>query len=166
MRNAENRFMANSLRKPIDHILTEDEIAFVAQEAEAIGIPKELLAFNEGSMTGFRDATRHIYIRGNVFPDVEYGFSARDLMSVRAVLAHEYYGHYRMCPSPHETGSWEDEFWASYKAAVDTPSLTLIDRRYLMIDAYDRAKNAGAFEGLTEEARRIIYGDNQHDGNA
>ena len=97
-------------------------------------------------------------IRGNIFPDEKYGTGARDLMSVRAALAHEYYGHFKMYPSPYRISSWEDEFWASYNAAVNTPSLTAEDRRYLMIDAYDRVKEAGAFDGFTEEARRIIYG--------
>jgi len=152
------RAMANSLRRPVQHILTEEEVAFIKSEAETIGIPSEMLKFNEGTSTSFHDKDQKIYVRGNVFPDEQYGFSARDLMSVRATLAHEYFGHSKMHPSPYSIGSWEDEFWASYNAAINTPNLTTTDRRHLMMDAYDRAKEAGAFEGFTDEARRILYG--------
>ena len=79
-------------------------------------------------------------------------------MSQKAVLAHEYYGHFMNDPSPYPIGDWRDEFQASYNAAVKTPNLSDEDRRDLMVDAYDRAREAGAFNGYDELARRIIYG--------
>ena len=83
---------------------------------------------------------------------------ARDRMSQRAVLAHEYYGHYLHHPSEYPPGDWRDEFRASYMAAVNAPNLSDEDRMYLMMDAYDRKKEAGVFDGYDETARRIIYG--------
>ena len=59
MRGFGEREMANSLRRPIQHILTEEEISFVCQEAKAIGIPVEALVFNDGAMTGFYDDEKY-----------------------------------------------------------------------------------------------------------
>lgn len=64
----------------------------------------------------------------------------RDLLSTKAVLAHEYYGHYKAHPSKFKIDDWRDEFQASYKAAIDTPNLSYNERRMLMLDAFDRAK--------------------------
>ena len=74
------------------------------------------------------------------------------------MLAHEYYGHYLHHPSEYAIGDWRDEFRASYTAAVDAPNLSDEDRINLMLDAYDRAKEAGTFTGYDDIARRIIYG--------
>ncbi len=83
-------------------------------------------------------------------------------MSQRAVLAHEYYGHKHFDdvfgarnPVP---GSWNDEFRASYSAAINTPNLTDMDRIYLMLDALERAKEAGVNIKITKQIRRILYG--------
>ena len=145
------------LRQPASHMLTTEEIIRLKAEAVSIGIPLEKLLFNQGSQTGFRDRNAMIYVRGDVLPDL-YSDIARDRMSSRAVLAHEYYGHYRNHPSEYEAGDWRDEFRASYDAAVHTPNLTDEERAQLMLDAYDRAKEAGEFVGYDETARRIIYG--------
>lgn len=79
-------------------------------------------------------------------------------MSARAVLAHEYYGHFLNHPSEYDIGDWRDEFRTSYDAAVKAPNLSDEDRAYLMIDAYDRAHEAGQILNYDETARRIIYG--------
>jgi len=79
-------------------------------------------------------------------------------MSERAVLAHEYYGHYDFAPSIFEATDWRDEFRASYIAAIKTPDLSDNDRRYLVLDAYERAKEAGRFYEYSKKAREIIYG--------
>jgi hypothetical protein len=79
---------------------------------------------------------------GDILPDPK-GITARDRMSQRAVLAHEYYGHYLNHPSEYPIGHWKDEFRASYDAAVKAPNLSDEERRDLMIYAYDRAKEAG-----------------------
>lgn len=153
----DSRGLALSLRKPKTHILSEDEIQSVLEDAKVLGIDEKLLRFNKGSKTGFSDERGCINIRGDILPDPD-GISARDRMSQRAVLAHEYYGHFLNHPSEYEMGDWRDEFRASYDAAIKAPNLTAEERRDLMIDAYDRLKEAGAFKGYDEIARRIIYG--------
>ena len=79
-------------------------------------------------------------------------------MSVRAVLAHEYYGHVKnrntIIPNKH----WIDEFRASYRAAQNCVGLSDEDRADLVRDAYDRAKEAGVTVKLTKFARRALYG--------
>ena len=79
------------------------------------------------------------------------------IMSSKAVLAHEYYDHYKNDP-PEYNGDWRDEFRASYDAAVNAPNLSDEERKDLMIDAYDRAREAGPPEEYDNNARRIIYG--------
>ncbi len=153
----DNRKLAMGLRKPVDHILTDEEIKSIMIDAEAIGIDVSILRFNKGNATGFSDARGKINIRGDIMPDITSKIP-RDRMSQRAVLAHEYYGHYLNHPSEYEVGDWRDEFRASYDAAVRTPNLTDEDRAYLMLDAYDRAKEAGQTVEYDEVARRIIYG--------
>ena len=158
------RTMAMGLRQPPSRILTDEEIETLKAEAESIGIPTDVLAFNQGRRTGFMDADRTISVRGDVLPDFN-STVARDRMSSRAVLAHEYYGHYQNHPSEYINGDWRDEFRASYDAAINAPNLTDEERGHLMIDAYDRAKEAGAFTGYDETARRILYGSyDVHEG--
>lgn len=55
-------------------------------------------------------------------------------------------------------GSWNDEFRASYYAALNAPNLSDKDRMYLMLDALERAKEAGVYIKITDEIRRILYG--------
>ena len=153
----ETRSMANGMRKPASHILTDDEIANVIADAKSIAIPTELLKSNAGSRTGFSDSEMMIHIRGDIFPDVT-SKNIRDRMSTRAVLAHEYYGHYANHPSEYRIGDWRDEFKASRDAAINTPNLTDEERAHLMIDAYDRAREAAQTLEYDDIARRIIYG--------
>ena len=79
-------------------------------------------------------------------------------MSPRAVLAHEYYGHLMNYPSEYDIGDWRDEYKASRDAALNAPGLSEKERQDLMVDAYDRAVEAGVTLEHDEEARRIIYG--------
>lgn len=151
------REMANGLRKPATHILTNAEIEKILEEAESIEIPVKILSFNSGTRTGFREDIMTINIRGDILPDMT-SKRPRDRMSSRAVLAHEYYGHYLNHPSEYKIGDWRDEFRASYDAADRTPNLTDEERALLMLDAYDRAKEALQMIEYDEKARRIIYG--------
>ena len=61
-------------------------------------------------------------------------------------------------PSEYEPNDWRDEYRASYRAAFDTPNLTDHERALLIIDAYDRAREAGEPLEYSEEARRILFG--------
>lgn len=156
-RNIDNRNMANGQRRNRSYELTSDDISFVTAEAELIGIPTNVLKFNSGNQTGFSDFDEIIRIRGDIFPD-DKSTNNRDTLSVRAVLAHEYYGHFKAHPSPYDVGDWRDEFYASYNAAINAPNLSDEDRAKLMVDAYDRAKEAGEYLEYDETARRLIYG--------
>lgn len=151
------RNMANGQRRSPLYILKDDEISALSREAESINIPLSCLSFNTGNQTGFIERTLIINIRGDVLPDTSSN-NIRDLLSSKAVLAHEYYGHYMSHPSAFRIGDWRDEFRASYKAAINTPNLTNEERRMLMLDAYDRAREAGVPVKYNKEARRLIYG--------
>lgn len=153
----DNRKMAMGLRQPASHVLTADEIESIKADAKALNIDESLLRFNTGGRTGFSDDLGTIGICGDILPDTESKI-ARDCMSQRAVLAHEYYGHYLNHPSEYDIGDWRDEFRASYDAAVNAPNLSNEDRAYLMIDAYDRAHEAGEPLNYDETAVKIIYG--------
>lgn len=153
----DERGMSMGLRRSASHILTEEEIAGILKDAKDLGIDESILLMNTGSRTGFVDYKQAIHIRGDILPDLDSPV-ARDRMSQRAVLAHEYYGHFLNHPSEFDFGDWRDEFRASYDAAVKAPNLSEADRAYLMIDAYDRAREAGEFLDYDEIARRIIYG--------
>lgn len=153
----QERPMANGARRSNTYILSEKEIEFIKGEAENIGIPLDILSFNEGNVTGVNEVMGLIRIRGDVLPDKSSN-NNRDLLSVRAVLAHEYYGHFKHIPSEYPIGDWRDEFRASYEAALNAPNLSDEDRSRLIIDAYERQKEAGEFNGYSEEAKRILFG--------
>jgi len=156
VREMEDRSASGLRKSPSNEILPE-EIEFLKSEIRAIGADEGVFRFNEGIRTAFSDRTGSINVKGDVFPDMN-SLHPRDLMSERAVLAHEYYGHYDFAPSIFEADDWRDEFRASYVAAVKTPNLTDDDRRYLMLDAYERAREAGSFIDYSKKAREIIYG--------
>lgn len=156
-RNIAERNMSGGSRRSQFHVLSAEEIESITKDAESIGIPVDILRFNQGSQTGLDDETGLINVRGDILPDMSSS-NNRDRLSQRAALAHEYYGHYAFHPSSLRVGDWRDEFRASYRAAVDTPHLSDEERRMLMIDAYDRLKEAGVSTGYSKEARRIIYG--------
>ena len=141
--------------------LTDDEISQLLNDIDALEADPSIFRFNEGNQTGFLDSKGIINVRGDVLPDLKSNHP-RDLMSSRAVLAHEYYGHKHFNdvygtrnPLP---GSWNDEFRASYNAAINAPNLSDIDRAYLMSDALERAREAGVIIKITDEIRRIMYG--------
>jgi len=155
-RGMDNRTASGFRRSPTGD-LAADEIKHLENEIKIIDADKKAFRFNEGKRTGFSDRTQSINIRGDVFPDKESDHP-RDRMSERAVLAHEYYGHLKFAPSNYEVGDWRDEMRASYIAAIKTPNLTTDDKKYLMLDAYERAREAGHYFEYSKKAREIIYG--------
>ncbi len=162
IKGGSNRYI-NGQRTSRFHELTEEEIANLKEDIRAIGADENSFIFNQGNRTNFFDPDGKIYVRGDVLPDLN-STHPRDLMSSRAVLAHEYYGHkvafdkYGYLDSFPVAGSWNDEFRASYNAALNTPNLSDFDRMYLMSDALERAKEAGVNIKITDVIRRIIYG--------
>ena len=137
--------------------LTASEAAAIKAEAVELHIPPEVLTFEEGMATGYMMDTGLVNVGGDVFPDTSSTLN-RDRMSVKAVLAHEYYGHAAFPDSGYDTGHWADEFRASYHAALTAPGLSNEERASLMVDAYDRAREAGVKVKFNKPYMRIVYG--------
>ena len=139
----QDREMSNGYRRSVYIPMTKEEKDLVLKEAKAIGIPTDKLVFLENHGTGYSDDFDLVVVGSNVFPSNDRSTHNRDNMTIRAVLAHEYYGHgaYRNTKLP--KGSWNDEFRASYHAAIHTPNLSDMERQSLMRDAVDRAVEAG-----------------------
>lgn len=156
-RAIENRQMANAGRRSKYHILTEEEIESLKDDIRAIGADESLFLFNEGADTYYSDKRDRIFVCGNVLPDLA-STHPRDLMSSRAALAHEYYGHRAYRNTRIAPNSWNDEFRASYMAAKNTPNLSDEDRRYLILDALERAKESGVTIKYNDYIRRMLHG--------
>lgn len=168
----EKRTVAGNRKSPF-YILDAEDISFVKKEISAINADFDCFVFNSDFTRGtcFLASDGKIHIKGNIFPD-EYSDHPRDRLSVRAVLAHEYYGHrpYReqylredADTSPDSLNKimsrmWSDEFRASYMAAKNAPNLTENDRRFLIQDALSRADEAGVVIKYNNFIRRILYG--------
>ena len=148
---------AGGLRKSPLIQLTDQEIEHIKNEIKAIEADISIFSFQSGTGTGYNDVLDKIKITGNVFPDLN-STHPRDLMSERAVIAHEYYGHRTFRGTPLRNGSWNDEFRASYIAAKTAPNLSEDDRRYLVMDAQERAREAGISIKLNDFMRRVLYG--------
>ena len=155
--NTTERPMARGPRRGSFTIITQEEEKYLRTVANEIGIPQDVLSFNTGYQTSFDERTKLINVRGDVFPS-EFAANPESILSEKCALAHEYYGHYSMYPSPFAPNDWRDEFAASYRAAINTPNLSEEDRRLLMIDAFDRARDAGVKAEYNTIARRMIYG--------
>ena len=156
-RNVFERPMSNGLRTSPFYILTKKEIESIKRDAKELDIPENILRFNQGNQTGFLDKNMKINVRGDILPDKSSNI-VRDILSQKAVLAHEYYGHYKNHPSQFRIGDWRDEFRESYCAAINAPNLSGEERRLLMLDAYDRAREANVSIRYNKKARRLIYG--------
>ena len=150
------RAMANGPRRGSLTIVSDAEQQMIRKWADELKVPQNVLSFNTGSMTSFDDETGLINIRGDIFPS-DYAPNIDSILSAKAALAHEYYGHY-LHHTQFKIGDWRDEFQASYRAALDAPNLSDTDRILLMVDAFERPKTAGVTVELNKIARRIIYG--------
>ena len=149
---------ASGLRRSLYNLLTDRDIQSLKADIEAIKADVSVFRFNEGPCTCYVDAVDAIYVRGDVFPDDEYSIHPRDMMSARAVLAHEYYGHRQYKDTPLRQQSWNDEFRASYMAARNAPGLSQQDRMLLVLDAMERAKSAGVTIKWNNFMRSVVYG--------
>ena len=152
------RNMANGRRKSKFIKLTEAEKDFIIKEAKAIGIDEKYLRFRDYQATRYNENSDLIFVSSQIFPSQDDSSIARDRMTVRAVLAHEYYGHRANRNTSVPRNHWVDEFRASYRGAQRCPGLTDDERADLVRDAYDRAKEAGVTVKLTKFARRVLYG--------
>ena len=137
--------------------LADEEIEFLKSEIRAIDADDNVFAFNQGDSTSYVDEIDTVFVRGDVFPN-KNSSHPRDLMSARAVLAHEYYGHRANRGTRLTQGSWQDEFRASYMAAQNAPNLSQQDRAYLIMDALERAKDKGVNIRHNNVIRGILHG--------
>lgn len=150
------RNFANGARGGNRRKLTDAEVETVRAAANELSIPTERLTFNSRP-TGYSMVTKKVNVGGDVFPD-EDSTNNRDRLSVKAVLAHEYYGHAAFPDSSYPIGHWADEFRASYHAAMTAPGLSDEERASLMVDAYQRASEAGVKVRYTKSYRKLVYG--------
>ena len=157
--NNNMREMAYGLRRSPFHILTDEEIEILKSDIEAIQADESVFVFNDRRVRGtsYIPALDTVAVKGNVFPDMD-SIHPRDLLSTRAVLAHEYYGHRPYRDTEMSIGDWRDEFRASYMAARNSPGLTDEDRRLLILDSAERAKEAGISINYNNYMRGVIYG--------
>ena len=162
----DEREMAHGLRRSPYHVLTDDEIEMLKGEIRAIKADESVFVFNDRRVRGtsYIPALDIIAVKGNVFPDINSDHP-RDLLSPRAVLAHEYYGHRPYRDTKMDIGDWCDEFRASYMAAKNSPGLTDEDRRLLILDCVTRAKDAGISINYNNYMRGVIYGTTEQTGS-
>lgn len=152
------RQMANGLRKsPLIKLTPEDKDHLLA-EIDNIKADRKAFAFRDGKATAYSVTRDKIYVSSNVFPSNDGSKHPRDLMSEKAVLEHEYYGHRAHKDTKLAAGSWNDEFRASYLAAKNCPNLSDEDRRFLILDALERARERGVSVKYNSFIRRILYG--------
>jgi hypothetical protein len=156
-REISSRNLPNGLRTAPGHILTDDEIESLKRDIVSIEADESVFKFNIGQRTGYDDVLDEIRVRGDILPDLSSNHP-RDRMSSRAALAHEYYGHRAFRGTSLPNGSWNDEFRASYMAAKNSPNLTDKERRDLILDALERAKEAGVTIKYNDFIRRTLYG--------
>ena len=112
-----------------------------------------------------------IYVTRNVFPDTKYAsIRPRDVMSVAAVLSHEYYGHRpnrdeymsdkQKGPGYHTTPIWQDECRASINVARYAKNLTDREKCDLVMDAVYRANENGQYIEMDGFMKGVLYGYN------
>lgn len=157
-RNVSQRNMANGNRKSAKVKLSDNDKKHLLREIEAINADQSVFEFRDGYGSGYSDSRDIIYISSNILPSNDNSLHPRDLMSERAALAHEYYGHRANRGTDLEKGSWNDEFRASYMAAKNCPNLSDYDRMYLILDAIERAKEAGVSIKYNDFMRGVLYG--------
>ena len=178
--SAGNKDMANGMRNISKTPLSASEIEYVKSEIQRIEADDSVFVFNDeehlASSTCYNFAEDKIYVTRNVFPDSKYGSThPRDLMSVGAVLAHEYYGHrpyreeylsdYEKGDDVHTTPIWQDECRASINAAKTAHGLTDRDKSNLVMDAIYRAKEFGHLIEMDGFMKEVLYGYSDEEKN-
>ena len=153
--------------------LTDEEIVMVKSAIRKIEADETKFVFNDedyiAKSTCYNYAEDVIYVTRNVFPETKYGSThPRDVMSVAAVIAHEYYGH-RIFRDEyladrekgndfHTTPIWEDECRASITTAKIAPNLTQMERANLIQDAVFRAREYGQLIVMDDFMKEVVYG--------
>ena len=107
--------------------------------------------------TGYGQETGRVFVNGDVFPTTSESLHPTANLSVRETLAHEM-GHMAHPITEVPIGAWNDEFRASYWASKNVPGLALEEQRNLVIDAWQRASDAGQSVKMNPYIRQMIYG--------
>lgn len=161
--------MSNGMRMYGSEPLSDAEIKIVKKAIAEIEADEAVFVFNDPThpRTCYNAEYDVVYVARNIFPDTSRASThPRDLMSVRAVLAHEYYGHrtYReeylhdMQNGTVTTSIGDDEIRASVTAAKITPNLDRIDRVQLIQDAAVRAQEFGVYLENDDFMKEVLYG--------
>lgn len=161
--------MSLGLRSSIGKTLSDSDINAIKKEALSIDIDISKLVFNDKVhlRTCYMAEEDKVYVGSDIFPDLKsMSTNPIDLLSIRAVLAHEYYGHRprRQQYLNEEAGLtvkmpyWEDEYRANYDAAKNTPNLNQMDRYRLIQSAIRRCEEAGVFLERDEFVMEVLYG--------
>lgn len=154
----DTRDMANGMRKSFEIPLSDSEKSFIRSEINAIGADDKVFEFRDFYPTGYSDQRDKVYVSSSIFPSDDGSTNPTDLLSVRATLAHEYYGHRAYRGTELEKGAWNDEFRASYMAARNCPNLTDEDRVALLNDAIYRARKSGINIKNNKFMLEVLYG--------
>lgn len=147
---------AGGLRRPALETLDPDEIAQLQREFSELGGDPAMLEFNRGRRTGYDDEENIIQVCGDVRP-LPDSLHPRSAMSSKAVLGHEL-GHAAHRGTKLPVGAWNDEFRASYWAAKNLQSLSDEERIHLILDAMERAREAGVSFVPNKLMRKVLYG--------
>jgi hypothetical protein len=147
---------AGGQRRPALELIEPAEMMRLKNEFADLGGDPDILRFNRGAQTSFVDDADRINVRGDVNP-VEGAHHPRSAMSSKAVLGHEL-GHRAHRGTKLPVGAWNDEFRASYWAARNLAGLSDEERIHLILDAMERAREAGVPIKANALMRRILYG--------
>lgn len=172
--------MSNGMRNMSRTPLTEEEIKIVKKEIQRIEADESIFVFNDpdhvAESTCYNFKIDRVFVTRNVFPDTRYASThPRDIMSIGAVLAHEYYGHrrhrdeyihdFQMGNGFHTTPIWQDECRASIEAARFAPNLTDLDKSNLIMDAVYRAEEYGQYIEMDSFMKEVLYGYSDEERN-
>ena len=154
---------------------TPEDINQIILEAARIQIDLSRIVFSDSNdasklHTHYDFEMDRLYVPKKVIPSTQYlSCHPRDVMSITASLAREYYGHrlYRdeylsdlkKGENYHSLPHWQDECRASITAAKITPNLSRMERSYLFMDAAQIAEEAGYVIELDDYMKNILFVD-------
>lgn len=155
------------LRTLSENELDESEIAEVIKAAESVEIPAEYFVFNdEKSLLGVEGTCYHreddkIYVTRDVFPDQnELSLHPRNLLSVKSILAIEYYGRRKNClDNPSASYDWRAKVECVTDVSRFAPGLTQYEKMMLIQYVGCIAEEHGYSVINDEYDKSILYGD-------
>lgn len=161
------RLMALGMRRSASIPLSNSDKESILKAINEIEADINVFKFRDYSPTAYNPNAKKVYVSSQVFPSDDNSRNITDRLSVKCVLAHEYYGHYQTDLNSNgqrfiakgKLIKWADEFHASYSAAKNTPNLTDEERGNLMLHAKQIAENAGIIINMNNTMKEYIYGN-------